>query len=214
MKKESNYAIVKIPSSIQSEDIIHLQVKRIACSDMRITGVYLPSKSPNQQYRQYKHYLNDLQSHDNALLMGDVNICRYDDDDTYLPAENVNKGIKQIINSYAYVTARSPNGRQRPESCIDHIYTHGVDVVELGVVHTGISDHTLIFCTMQQENSDDVESEDTLQHDVPRLLAALVGSGPSLCEDMWVKSHKFWILARRMETKRIELSELIKGCSW
>ena len=163
---------------------------------------------------KYKHYLNDLQSHDNALLMGDVNICRYDDDDTYLPAENVNKGIKQIINSYTYVTARSPNGRQRPESCIDHIYTvytHGVDVVESGVVHTGISDHTLIFCTIQPENSDDVESEDTLQHDVPQLLAALVGSGPSSCEDMWVKCPKFWILARRMETKRIELSELIKG---
>ena len=98
------------------------------------------------------------------------------------------------------------------------MHTRGHAVIESGVIRCGISDHDLVFCTLDSSGCEYVYlpklNIDVLIHDVPIIAAALL-SGPLKSRfdqsQLVVKDTQFWLLAHRMETRRLQLCELVEG---
>ena len=194
---------------IQNTEYIRLRVT-FDGESINITGVYIPPDSKEKDHKRYKQHLENLSTQDNAILMGDVNTPKFCDQQ---------RGVVNLCVGYTRVAVnkeRDSNTLTVSMNALDHIAGNNlndVKVVERGALHCGISDHALIYCTVQLKKKGGlsksfVKHGDLLQHDVPLLLSALIVGGDNY-DKLTIKSPKFWVMARKMETKRIEISELI-----
>lgn len=162
---------------------IELKSKHIAKSIL-ISVVYRPPASPTNPFffSSIAANLNQLPANSPLYILGDFNIdwltpCKSNSITEKINLEQLcaDYNFEQLINEPTRTTLKS-------SSCIDHIYTNTLKTVESGIIHAGISDHDLIYCTynthgFKSKTSNTVKSfrsfknfnEEDFLHDLERL---------------------------------------------
>ena len=77
------------------------------------------------------------------MFIGDMNVDFFDM--KHFPSEKIAElGLVQLISSYTRITKKT-------KSCLDHIYINQAfrpHIQESGVLHSELSDHDIIYCTL------------------------------------------------------------------
>ena len=138
---------VKKDLATNKEELLWVEINRPKCKPLLIAAAY---KAPNMKEANFLETLTnsfakiDLDKN-GLVLMGDFNINQHGKSSAsrLLKSFAVVNDMKQLINEPTRITEYS-------KTLIDLIFTNREHkIVQSGVIHTTLSDHSLVYCVMK-----------------------------------------------------------------
>jgi exonuclease III len=144
VRNSINY-IVRDDLLTKELEILTLEIRKPFTKPFLITTWYRPPNLSRDCLSTLEQYLIKLDSEEKeSLLLGDFN-C----DILHNPLSALTKDVTFLLESYQYTQLINEATRitQSSKTLIDHIYSNTTHMVNSsGVLHIGISDHSLNYC--------------------------------------------------------------------
>lgn len=143
LRSSINYIVRKdlIPSELEA---VCVEICKPHSRPFLVTTIYRPPNSPNDFFLHFENLIKQTDDENKEIyILGDLN-CDMLKHEPDTPTKKVKSlyelyQLSQLINEATRVTISS-------STLIDHAVTNTpVNISDSGVIHTGISDHNLIF---------------------------------------------------------------------
>ena len=201
---------------LNSLEMICIEIKKPHNKSFLVCAWYRPPNSSTNLFDDFETFLNscDLENHE-LLIMGDLNcdISKFPLDFNARKLQLLSSlyQLNQLIDEPTRVTSTSA-------TLIDLIFTNKKqNIMQTGVVHIGISDHSLIyvvrkFClpksresTKYVRNFKNFDAED-FRRDISQIPWESVSShdNPNVCWKIW-QSHYLKVLDRHAPLRHIRI---------
>ena len=139
--------IVRPDLTTNTSEHLWIEITRQKCKPLLVASVYRP---PNLDVDELIHSLNEsfsaIMERFLTMILGDFNVdqlSRNNSNKTLLASFAIENNLKQIISEPTRIT-------QTSRTLIDLIYVNDSPrIVQSGVVHSTLSDHSLTFCIMK-----------------------------------------------------------------
>ena len=136
---------VRSDLNVQTLEAIWIDILLPKTKPILVASIYRP---PNQQefLDKFDTVLNQIDPNQEGYILGDFNIC------TKSKKSHMFQKYSTSISTASYTQIiQSPTRISQHSSTIDHILCSFTDKVrQSGVVHTSLSDHSLVYCTRKQ----------------------------------------------------------------
>ena len=134
--------------SLSNEELLWIEIIRQKCKPLLVASIYRP---PDQNEAAFidslqNGFANIDSERKSLILLGDFNIDQFGKNNSakrLLRSFAILNDIKQIINEPTRITEHS-------KTLIDLIFVNIEHrIVQSGVIHTSLSDHSLVYCVMK-----------------------------------------------------------------